>query len=73
MTTPTNTYNLENGRLWIFGIGTLYADKKTANQDKDQVVREYLKEYEFFGKSWFIRQSSHAIKTVSKMGYNSIN
>jgi hypothetical protein len=73
MTTPINTYNLHDSSLWIFGIGTMYLSKIEANKDKDQCVREYVKQYEFFGKVWHIRQSTNAIKTAQKMGYNSLN
>lgn len=67
------TYNLSEDRLWIFAIGTLYANKSEANKDKDQHIREYMKEYMFFDKVWYIRQSRHAIETTAKIGYKSIN
>lgn len=70
-TIPHNMHKLESDKLWIFGFGTLYSTKAEANKDKDQVVREYVKEYEFFGKLWYIRQSTHAIKSAQKMGYQS--
>lgn len=70
-TQPQHQYTLsEDGNsLWIFGMGTLHADKKIANKDKDQIVREYMKEYEFFGKKWYIRQSQQAVKTAQRSGY----
>lgn len=70
-TIPHNDYSLaeDGSSLWIFGFGTLYSDKKTANKEKDQTVREYIKEYEFFGKKWYIRQSLHALKTTQREGY----
>ena len=73
MTIPHNTHNLTDKSLWIFGFGELYPTKSEANKHKDQVIREYMKEFEFFGKTWFIRLSSHALKTVIKLGYTPIN
>lgn len=61
---PEITHNYSGSTLWIFGIGTMYESKAQANKDKDQHVREYIKEYSFYGKQWFIRMSSHAIKTA---------
>lgn len=65
----TDLYNLSDNQLWIFGLGTLYTTKSEANKSKDQTVREYIKTFDFFGKTWFIRLSAHALKTAIRSGY----
>ena len=74
MTIPHNTHNVnyERGELWIFGLGSFYLCKKEANKHKDQHTKEYLKCFEFYGKIWWQRFSSHALKNAIKSGYKPI-
>lgn len=73
MTIPHHTHNLGEGQIWVYGLGTLRLSKAEANKDKDQVVREWLKGFEFYGNTYWIRMSAHALKTAIRDGYNPIN